>query len=249
MPLSILIVLALVAFGAGFVSAIVGAGGTIVLPVLLATGISPLEALATNKFQSVCGTSTSALYYLRHGLIQLRTLRGAVLGCLLGSAAGTWVVQHIAVHRLEWLIPTLLIGVALYTLMSPRLRDQPAKPRISTASFAFFVATPLGFTSGFFGPGTGTFVTVALISLLGQSARQAVAQTKVLVLACNGMSLLLYLPIWQVLWTIGVLMALGQVVGARLGAQMVVHRGAALVRPMMVTVTVALSAYLIVQQL
>ena len=51
------------AFAAGFIDAIAGGGGLIALPTIMAMGVPPHMALATNKLQGTFGSFTAALNF------------------------------------------------------------------------------------------------------------------------------------------------------------------------------------------
>ncbi|WP_210397345.1 TSUP family transporter [Motiliproteus sediminis] len=246
---SLLLLAALVLLGAlaGFISAIAGAGGLLVLPALLMLGVPPIAALATNKLQNVFGTASSMLNYFAKGQIELTGMLPAILCALLGSAIGTFCVQQLDATQLAQLLPLLLILVALYFSLSPRVGDLDARPRLGHTAFALTTASTIGFYGGFFGPGIGSLFAVAFVSLRGYNLVRATAHTKVLVFATNLSSLLLFIGAGEVIWTLGLCMAAGQIVGARLGSNLVVRRGAGLVKPMIIIATLALATRLLWQ--
>ncbi len=238
--------LVLVAFVAGFVSAIAGSGGLIVLPVLLTAGVPPLNALATNKFQSVCGTLTSTINFLRKGHLDLVSVRGTVIYALVGAALGTLTVQQLSPELLKRILPFILILLAIYIALSPRMSDHDQEPRWSVGRFDRLIGGGVGFYGGFLGPAMGSFYAVAYSALRGYNLRRATAHTKPLVLTVNFTSLTLFILAGHVWWKLALLMAAAQVVGARLGSQLVIDRGAALVQPVLITVTLLLALKLLV---
>ncbi|RNE91496.1 TSUP family transporter [Marichromatium sp. AB31] len=238
-----------VALAAGFVDAVAGGGGLITIPALLWAGLGPVEALATNKAQAVFGSATATIHFIRRGAIALRETLPAVLLTFLGAAAGAVLVQHIDAAALEHAIPLLLIGFALYFWFSPRVSDIDSHQRIGHGAFALTIGLGVGFYDGVFGPGTGTFFAIAYVSLLGYNLRRATAHTKLLNFTSNLAALLLFVSGGHVLWQIALVMAGGQLVGAWIGAHLVLRHGAALVRPILVVVSIAISARLLWEQL
>ncbi|WP_207062280.1 TSUP family transporter [Motiliproteus sp. SC1-56] len=234
---------------AGFISSIAGAGGVLVLPMLLTLGLPPGLALGTNKLQSVFGTASSAWNFFRKGQIRLPGMGPAIACALLGAALGTSAVQRVDQQQLATLLPLLLIGVALYLLFSPRVGDIDQQPRLGERSFALSAALGIGFYGGFFGPGMGSLFAAAFVGLRGFNLVRATAHTKVLVLATNVCSLALFVATGQVAWLVGLAMALGQVLGARLGSNLVISRGTRLVKPLIILATLALAGRLLWQSL
>ncbi|KEA64775.1 putative membrane protein YfcA [Marinobacterium lacunae] len=244
-----IITLLLTGLGAGTIDAIAGGGGLITLPVLLASGLSPIQALATNKLQGSFGTFAATLYFVRKRQVDLRAMRGMILSTFIGSAAGTLLVQHIDNSILAAIMPALLILIAIYFAFSPRIGDLDRERRISTALFTGAIASGIGFYDGFFGPGTGTFFTLAFVTLAGFGLARATAHTKVLNFTSNIASLLFFLFSGHIVWLAGLALAVGQLIGGQLGARLVVTRGTRLVRPLIVTVTLLMSAKLLLDHL
>jgi uncharacterized membrane protein YfcA len=237
----VLALLVLAAVAAGLVDAIAGGGGLIALPALLWAGIPPLQALATNKLQGSFGTATASFHYIRRGELRLRPMLVPVICTFAGSAAGTLAVQYLASAWLEQVVPLLLIGFALYFLFSPRIGDRDARQRLPENLFGLSIGFGVGFYDGFFGPGTGTFFAAAFVLLLGYNMRRATAGTKLLNFTSNIASLLLFAWGGHVLWIVGLCMGLGQVLGAWIGSHLVIRHGTALIRPLLVIVSIAIS--------
>lgn len=232
----VLLWLVLAAFAAGWLDSIAGGGGLIGLPALLLAGLDPLAALATNKLQGSAGSLTAAINYTRLGWIDLHWARGLIVASLFGSALGTVLVQSLSTDFIEALLPVLLGAMALYFLLSPRLGDVESHPRLGRVAYGATAAPAIGFYDGFFGPGTGSFFTLSAVTLLGMSARRAVALTKLLNFASNIASLGVFLFSGHVLWGIGAAMIAGQALGAYTGSTMAIRRGVALIRPLVVIV-------------
>ncbi len=241
----VLLLLAGVAGIAGFIDAIAGGGGLLVLPVLLWAGLTPAQALATNKLQAVFGSFSATIRFVRQGTINLRSMIRAILFSFTGAACGTISVQRIHSEALEKLIPILLISFALYFLFSPRVGDKDAHPRISLTLFSFTIAFVIGFYDGFFGPGTGSFFAMAFVMLLGYNLIKATAHAKLLNFVSNFAALLFFILGGQVLWKVGLVMAVGQVFGSYLGAHMVLRHGAMLIKPLLVIISLAITLKLL----
>jgi uncharacterized protein len=239
----------MVALAAGFVDSIAGGGGLIAIPALLWAGLGPVETLATNKAQAVFGSGTAAANFVRQGSVDLRSAAFAILCTFIGAATGAVLVQQVDSSALGRLIPLLLIGFALYFLFSPRVSDLDSRQRLGDGAFAVTIGFGVGFYDGFFGPGTGTFFAMGYVALLGYSLRRATAHSKLLNLTSNLAALLFFLPGGHIDWTIAGVMALGQGLGAWLGSHLVIRHGAALVRPVLVVVSLAISARLLLDQM
>lgn len=245
LPFDTLMLLMAVAAAAGMVDAIAGGGGLLALPALLWAGLPPVQALATNKLQGTFGTATASYHFVRRGEIDLARLQVPILMTFVGSVAGTLAVQRLGSDVLSQIVPVLLIAFALYFLFSPRIGDFDAHHRIHHGTFGLLIGCSVGFYDGFFGPGTGTLFAAAFVLLLGYSLRRATAGTKLLNFTSNIASLLFFALAGQVVWQVGLPMGLAQMAGAWLGSHLVIRHGTRLVRPLLVTVSLAISLKLL----
>lgn len=241
----LLLILFAVGVVAGFVDSIAGGGGLLTIPALLWAGLSPAQALATNKLQSSFGSFSATLKFTRSGEVQPREMVAMIVCTFLGSAAGATLVQLLDSDFLRHVIPILLITIAGYVLLSPRIGEEDARQRIAKRTFALTAGIGIGFYDGFFGPGTGTFFALAFVTLLGFNLRKATAHTKVLNFTSNIAALLFFLIGGHIQWVIGIVMGVGQYFGAWLGAHMVIRNGSRIVRPMLVVASVAITARLL----
>ena len=226
---------------AGFVDSIAGGGGLITIPVLLNLGLPPPQALGTNKLQATFGSGSASWHYAQAGTVSLRDCLGGFVVTLIGGAAGALVVQRVDPSFLRRAIPILLILVAAYLLLKPGLGAEDLRPRMSRRWFDLVFGLGLGFYDGFFGPGTGTFWTVAYMLFLGFNMTRATGYTKVMNFASNFSSLVFFLAGRNVDFVAGLIMGVGQLLGARIGAGLVIQRGVGLIRPIFITAVLAIS--------
>ncbi|MEI6643886.1 MAG: TSUP family transporter [Novosphingobium sp.] len=228
----------------GCIDAIAGGGGLLTLPALIYAGLPPHLVLGTNKLQSAMGATVATTRYHRAGLFALRPNLPATLAAFGGAAAGALVIQRFDTHALRLVVPLLLMGAALYTLLSPRMDDAPGKPRITERGY-LPVAGGIGFYDGFFGPGTGQFFAATLVGFRGLGLTRATGLTKLLNLASNAASLIVFAAGGQVLLLLGLLMGAGSMLGALIGTRLATRYGARIIRPLLVTASLALTGRLV----
>ena len=233
---------------AGFIDAIAGGGGLISVPALLWAGLPPQMALGTNKMQSTWGTLMAVRKYAKAGYVSWPQVRLTVLITFVSAMSGAWVVMLISNAVLKMIVPWMLLCIAVYVLLSPGLGRTAAKARLSLGAFACLAGSVLGFYDGFFGPGTGTFWTLACISLLGLELTRATAFTKVANLASNMASLIIFVVGGRVNYEIAGVMIAGQLIGGRMGAGMAIRHGAPFIRIIFITVVLAMVAKLLWDQ-
>jgi uncharacterized protein len=229
------------ALAAGVVDAIAGGGGLLTLPALLAAGLPPQLALATNKGQSVFGSGTALLRFARGGLVDPARARIAFPCGFAGSLAGALAVTALSPQQLKPIVLGLLVLAGVF--VASRTGPPPVTARVPqrlAGVVTAAVALVVGAYDGFFGPGTGTFLIVAFASLLGDPLRRASAEAKVVNFASNLAALALFASRGLVLWKIALPMAAAQAAGGFLGAHLAVRRGDLLVRRVVLLVVLAL---------
>jgi uncharacterized membrane protein YfcA len=233
---------------AGLVDAIAGGGGLITLPVLLSFGANPALVFGTNKLQATCGSASAAWHYSRAGTVALRDCTRIFFITLFVSAMGAITLQVFALQRpdlLKKIVPVILIIVAVYALLRPQLGFDERPPRLPRLGFDFLFGALLGFYDGFFGPGVGTFWTIAWVTCMGYNLTRATGYTKVVNLASNVGALALFISRGNVDYAGGLVMGTGQILGARIGSRMVIKGGAKFIRPVFISVVIAVALKLI----
>lgn len=232
----IFILLFFVGLVSGLVDSIAGGGGLIALPVLLFIGLPPQVALGTNKLQGTFGAFSASFNFVRKRLVDPRECTTGIVCTLIGAAAGALLVQIIDPAVIEPLIPILLFLVFLYTLLSRHLGYVDRTARMSQTPFYVMFGLGLGFYDGFFGPGTGSFWAFALMILLGFNMVKATGVTKVMNFTSNIASLALFIIGGNIVYSIGLTMAAGQLIGGRIGSSLAITNGARIIRPIYLTI-------------
>ena len=225
-----------IALLAGTLDTLVGGGGLLCLPALVMVGLPPLYALGTNKLQGTMGTATATLMMHKHGLVSWPQIRLPMLLVFLSAAAGSFLVQQLDVSHLRVLIPFVLLFVAGYFLVSSLLLRQLPTWDLGTGRFNRFVLPWIGLYDGMFGPGTGSFFSLAGVALRKLSLLDATALAKALNFATNLASLLVFVAADHVVWRAGLVMMLGQALGAYLGSRLLLRISAVWLKALIVCI-------------
>ncbi len=244
----VLALLALTAFVAGVVDAVAGGGGLFTVPALLAIGLPPSVALATNKGQAAPGAISSFVTFFRRGGVdKKRAPLGFACG-FLGSLLGARLLLAMRPEPLRPIIVVLLLFALGVMLLRSRIRVRAkalSRPRLALV----IVCLALGTYDGFFGPGTGSLLIVAFVTFFGDSPLYASGNAKVVNLASNLAAFLLFAFRGAILWHISVPMAAANIVGARLGARLALRQGDGFVRVVVAVVVLAVVAKLVFDML
>lgn len=235
-----LIVVAAASGLAGFIDAIVGGGGLVLLPALFATypNAAPASLMGSNKGAAIWGTAWAARQFARRVTLRWPALLPAVGAALLGSFGGAWLLTQTNPDGLRKALPLVLLAILIYTLARKDLGREHA-PRCDgrrEAVLASTVGLTIGVYDGFFGPGTGSFFVFLFVRLLGYDFLHASASAKLLNTATNGAALALLAWKGHVWWQVAGVMAVTNVIGSLLGTRLALKHGAGFVRVVFIVV-------------
>lgn len=225
-----------------------GGGGIVTLPVMLSVGIPPLSALGTNRMQGAIGELVATRHFIRSGELDWRILLPVGLFALIGASCGTITVQLVHVAVLRKVIPILLLAAVVYSIFSGRLFIEQTKPRLSVLAFALLCGLCLGFYNGFFGPGVGSFWVVAFLFFMAMDLRRASMHAKPVNLVGNIVSFSWFASQGHVYYVAALALGAGQVVGASIGARLVIYKGAKFIKPVFITVVILIVVQLILKE-
>lgn len=245
MPFETLLVL-VAAFGAGVVDAMAGGGGLIQLPALFAAypATPHPTLLGTGKLAGLAGTTSAAARFIRHVRLDWGLVIPAALGAFAAALVGAWIATRVPPVKFRALVPFLLAGVLLYTVLH---RDfgkihQPRRQGRHGRALAAAGAGTIGLYDGFFGPGTGSFLVFLFVRVFGLDFLHASASAKIVNAAANLAAILLFGLTGQVFWLLGLAMAACNVAGAQLGSHLAIRHGSSFVRVVFIAVVSCLIA-------
>lgn len=233
MKIETLLIVCPLVFLAGLVDAVGGGGGLISMPAYLIAGLPPHIAKATNKLSSTCGTTLATARFLKNGLIDWRIALPTVATSLLGAYSGANVSLALTEQVMLGIMLAVLPVCALIIFNKKLFRDNEAevKPTIKTLLILSLCSLVIGFYDGFYGPGTGTFLILSFTAFAKMSTRSANAHAKVINLATNITSLVVFILNGQVLFSIGLAAAACNMLGGYLGAGLVMKNGSKIMKP------------------
>jgi uncharacterized membrane protein YfcA len=242
-----------VAIAAGWIDAVVGGGGLLSLPALLValSGVPTATLLGTNKVMAVTGTTSAAATYLRNTEVDARFVGVAAGVALPAAAGGALVATALPGNVFRPVIMVALLAVGLFVTLRPnfgRTHTPVLLGRARAATVAVLSGAGIGFYDGMIGSGTGTFLIISFLLVLGTDFLHGSAMAKVVNVATNLGAVIVFVAQGHVLWELAPGMAAGNIVGGALGARMAVKRGTSFIRYALLVVVVALVAKLAYDQ-
>lgn len=232
------------ATAAGWVDAVVGGGGLILLPAILlvAPQMTQQAALATNKATAVFGTFAAVVTFARKVALDWTVLVPAGVLAAVASAAGAAAVSLIDRELFIPIIMVVLIGVAVLVTCRPTIGRTVSSPPTHRKVLIVvgLAAAGIGFYDGILGPGTGTFLIIVFATMLGTEFVRSAAMAKVINVGSNVGALSFFAVTGSVYWQLGAAMAVCNVVGAVVGSRTALARGAGFVRIVLLVVVVGM---------
>jgi uncharacterized membrane protein YfcA len=239
----IIILLCLASFCAGFVDAIVGGGGLIQTPValVLLPNLSVASIIGTLKIPAFSGTSFAAKQYLKKVKMNWKLLLIMALlsfgAAFLGSNLLTMVINDF----MKPLLLVVLILIAIYTFAKKDFgssKDKNLTPN-KQLLLGIVMSICIGFYDGFIGPGTGSFLVLGFVAILGFDFLHASANAKMVNLATNFGSICLFVLKGKIIWAIALPMAACNAFGGWMGAKLAIKKGNGFIRIFFLIIVVA----------
>ncbi|MYR08035.1 TSUP family transporter [Gordonia sp. SID5947] len=241
-------VLIAAAAAAGWVDAVVGGGGLVLIPAMLIVfpGLAPATALGTNKLAAVCGTASAAVAYVRRLRIDVGRLVPVFVSALAFSALGAYTASRLPEAVFTPIVLGLLVVVGLFVALNPGFGSGlgVSRPRWSVILGLVLAGVVIAFYDGVMGPGTGTFLIITLTALVGTGFLESSAMAKVINTGTNLGALAVFAWQGNVMWLLGIGLAVANIAGAQIGARMAIGRGSAFVRWVLLAVVVVMVAKL-----
>ena len=229
-----LMLLCAASFSAGFVDAIVGGGGLIQVPagLILMPDFKVANVIATLKIPAFSGTFFAANQYIKKVQIEWRTI---ILMCIVAFSfafLGSELLSKIGNKHMKPILFCILIIVAIYTYTKKSFGQTKSKnlSRKTILVRSLLLSATIGFYDGFIGPGTGSFLVLGFIALMGYDFLQASAHAKLVNLSTNFGSIVLFCIKGSIIWGIAIPMAICNAVGGLLGAKLAIAKGNQFIR-------------------
>lgn len=225
----IIIFLCIAAFLAGFVDAIVGGGGLIQTPVamILMPNLPVANIIGSLKIPAFSGTSFAAFQYLKKVDMNWKLLFIMAILAFCSAFLGSTLLTMVSNDFMKPLLFFILIGLAIYTFKKKNFGQHQEKEHSTRRQLIYVVIISIvvGFYDGFIGPGTGSFLVLGFVSILGFDFLHASANAKMVNLATNFGSICLFVIKGKIIWAFAIPMAFCNAFGGWVGAKLAIKKG------------------------
>lgn len=229
-----IILLCVAAFCAGFVDAIVGGGGLIQTPAALVIlpAYPVVTVIGSLKIPAFSGTSFAAAQYIRKVKMKWKLISIICTTAFFASYAGSQLLTVVSNSFMKPVLLVVLTFVAIYTYTKKNFGQHEEKDHSKKRELIYAIITSLviGFYDGFIGPGTGSFLILAFVTLFGFDFLHASAHAKLVNLSTNLGSITLFILQGKIIWLIALPMAASNALGGAIGANLAIARGNKFIR-------------------
>nr|WP_263313003.1 TSUP family transporter [Mammaliicoccus sp. Marseille-Q6498] len=239
--INLLLIIMLFGLIAAFIDSVVGGGGLISLPALLAVGMDPAVALGTNKLASSFGSLTSTLKFIKAKKVDFDIVGKLFPLSFIGSILGAITATYLPPEYFKPLAIIILALVTIYSIVKKDWGDINNYKKLTLKKAILFIVgvTMIGYYDGFLGGGTGSFFLFMLL-LIGLDFLHAAGNAKFLNLASNLGALFLFMALGHVNYIYGFCMAFSMVIGSYLGVTFAIKKGVSYVKVLFIVITTLL---------
>ena len=224
---------------AGFLDTLVGGGGLLAVPALLLSGIPPIYVLGTNKFQGSMGTGIATFLLFKKKKLDWNSVKNLMFASFIGSIVGGVIIQFVDTQFLSFVIPIVLVFIAIYFIVSPKPKSIASNPK-SNKKFELFAVPVVGFYDGMFGPGAGSFFAMTGVMLKKLEIIQATILAKPLNFASNIAGFIVFFSFGHIAFLIGLIMMMGQMIGAFFGTHYLLNANPLIIRLLIVIISISM---------
>jgi uncharacterized membrane protein YfcA len=229
-----LIFLCLAAFAAGFIDAIVGGGGLVQTPagLILLPHLPVSTVIGTLKIPAFSGTALASVQYMQKVKIKWKLMAVMTVLAFCSAVGGSFLLSRANNYFMKPVLLVILIAVAAYTYTKKNFGTHTEKDHSFNQQMIYSIVASivLGFYDGFIGPGTGSFLVLAFIALLGFDFLKASAHAKMVNLATNLGSIIFFAGTGRILFAIAIPMAVCNAIGGTIGARVAIVKGNKFIR-------------------
>jgi len=224
---------------AGFVNTLAGGGSIIVLPILIFAGLSSPVANATNRIAILFQNITGTYRFHKHKMLEIKPIKHIAVAVVLGAIAGSLMMSKISSNVFDIILGVILIIVVIFMLKPHKERNRFTSQLPKWLEFLIFLG--VGFYGGFIQVGVG-FIMLGTLNIIEEfNLVKANAVKLFLVLCYTVFAVVIFSLSGKIVWKYGLVLALGNIIGAYVGVKTAVERGAGFVKIVLVIMVILAS--------
>jgi uncharacterized membrane protein YfcA len=241
------------AFISGAINSVAGGGSMISFPVLIAIGIPPIIANATNTV-GIWPGAIGSLWGFRPEMAKIpKSYYWLLVPAIVGSVAGAILLRYTSASFFEKIVPGLILFATVMFIIAPPIRERLQKKSTSNEVsigrivFVFFLQICVSIYGGYFGAGM-SILMLSILSIIGMTDMLVMAATtSVLSLAINGVAGVIFSISGLIDWPIAITMAVGAILGGYGAAGIARRVGGLWIRRLVILVGLSLATVMLIR--
>jgi uncharacterized protein len=219
MALGKFFVLISIFFLTSVVSVVTGSTSLITVPLMIAMGIEPHVAVATNMMALIFMSAGGSLPFARKGVIERRLLPVSIGLTVVGSGIGALLLLRIPTRALQLTIVVAMIAVAVFSLLKRDYGSTELPVSDNRTITGYVITFALAVYGGFFSGGYVTMLTAVFVVFFGLTFLRSVATTKVINIFSSAVAMAVFAWRGIVDYKLGIVLGMTMFVGALIGGQ------------------------------
>ncbi|MCF7794092.1 MAG: sulfite exporter TauE/SafE family protein [Candidatus Cloacimonetes bacterium] len=228
----LIVLLILAGVAAGFINTLAGGGSTLVLPILILIGLPSPVANATNRVAILLQNITGTARFHKHGKLDVKPVIHITIAASLGAIVGSFFAVKLNSAVFDKILGVVFIFI-LIMVIKPKQKRSYAKTLPKWLEFVIFLA--VGFYGGFIQVGIG-FILLGTLNLIENFSLVRANAVKVFIVMCYTIFAVIVFAISdKIIWLYGLILAIGNIIGAWIGVHAAVKRGDKIVKIVLAT--------------
>ncbi|HGF0631542.1 sulfite exporter TauE/SafE family protein [Klebsiella pneumoniae] len=225
-----ILLLMIASFVAGYIDAIAGGAGLILIPAFILTGLPPQLALGQEKLVSTIGTVAAIKNFIKNKSVIWTVIPAGLISALAGAYVGAKVILLLPAETLSIVIVGLLPVGLIAATVKGKIKESTDKQVKTSFIAVFIVCFIVGFYDGFFGPGTGSLFIIALTVINKFGLLQASATSKIFNFSSNIGAFVAFAIAGKMAYLIGIPMIIASLIGNHIGSMHAIKTNGEIIR-------------------
>lgn len=221
-----------IGFLAGFINTLAGGGSAISLPFLIFLGLPVNVANGTNRIAILLQNAVASASFKKEKVLDLKKAWPLALASVLGAVLGALIAVNLNEVLMRRMVGAVLILMLILVIFKPDIwiRSQADKKGAANSIISFIIFFFIGAYGGFIQVGTGFFLLAGLVLVERLDLVRSNAIKVFIVLAYTPLALVVFIINKQVDYKLGLILAVGNMLGAWVGSKVAVSWGPKFVR-------------------
>jgi uncharacterized membrane protein YfcA len=234
-------------FLAGFINTLAGSGSLVTLPMLIFVGLPATVANGTNRVAIVLQNIVAGTSFYRRQLLDPRGILVLGAPAVIGSITGAQIAVNLNETMMRRSIGVVMVIMLVVILVRPQRWLQGSLERLEgrPTLLQVLIFFGIGLYGGFIQAGVGIFLLAGLVLSVGYDLVRANAIKIGIVLFFTLFALAVFIINGQVDWIVGLILAIGNMLGAWVAARVAAEKGAVWVRRLLVAIVILSAADLL----